>query len=87
MMPVERTKRMTSTWDYILSHGCVHWASRLTKWIALVSVSSLWSFSGQFLTAVATSLLTLPPLPPTCPPPQYAGPKLVRTFKKRPEMA
>ena len=61
------------------------WASPLTKWTALVSVSSLWSFSGEFSTAVATSLPTPPP--PVHPPPQYAGPKLVHTFKKRPEMA
>ena len=39
----------------------------------------------SFSLAVATSLPT--PLPPTHPPPQYAGPKLVRTFKKQPEMA
>ena len=58
MAPVERTKWMTSTWDCTLGHGCVHWALRLTKWTALVSVSSLWSFSGQFFT-VATSLPTL----------------------------
>ena len=64
MAPVEHTKWMTSTWDCTFGHGCVYWASRLTKWTALVSVSSLWSFSGQFfLTAVAASLPTPPPTP------------------------
>ena len=47
IVPVKRTKWMTSTWDCTLSHGCVLWASRLTIWTALVSVSSLWNFSGH----------------------------------------
>ena len=49
MAPVERTKWMTHiNLGLYLGHGCVYWALRLTKWTALVSVSSLWSFSGQF---------------------------------------
>ena len=48
MAPVECTKWMTSTWDCTLGHSCAYWASPLTKWTTLVSVSSLWSFSGQF---------------------------------------
>ena len=77
MAPVECTKWMTSTWDCTLGHatwdctlghGCVYWASRTTKWTDLVSVSTLWSFSGQFSQAVATSLPTPHPcLPPTHP--------------------
>ena len=58
--PVERTKWMTSTWDCTLGRSCVYWASPLTKWTALVSVSSLWSSSGQFL----NSCCHLPPHPP-----------------------
>ena len=81
MVPVERTKWMTSTWDCTLGHGCVYWASRLTKWTALVSVSSLWSFSGQFFNSCCHLPPHPPPLPPIRPLPQYAGPKLVRTFK------
>ena len=80
--PVEHTKWMTLTWDCTLGHGCVHWASRPTIWTALVSVSSLWSFSGQFLTCCCH----LPPQSPahtpfTRPPLSYAGSKLVCTFK------
>ena len=68
MAPVECTKWMTSTWECTLGHSCVYWASRLTKWTALVSMSSPWSFSGEFSTAVATSLPTPLPLPPARPP-------------------
>ena len=82
MAPVECTKWMISTWDCTLGHGCVYWASRLTKWTALVSVSSLWSFSGQFFPSCCHLPPHAPPLPPAHPPPQYAGPKLVQTFKK-----
>ena len=60
MALVERTKWMTSTWDCTLGHGCVYWASQLTKWTVLVSVSSLWSFSGQFF----NSCCHLPPHSP-----------------------
>ena len=78
MAPVERTKWMKSTWDCTLSHGCVYWASGLTKngllWCPCLHCgASLDSFS----TAVAISLPTPPPLPLAHPPPQYAGPKLV----------
>ena len=87
MAPVERTKWMTSTWDCILDHGCVHWVSWLTKWTALVSMSSLWSFSGQFL----NSCCHLPPHPPPAsrpPTPSILWPKIgVYPQKKRPEMA
>ena len=69
MTPVERTKWMTSTWDCTLSHGCVYWASRLTKWTALVSVSSLWSFSGKFFNSCCHLPPHPPPLPNTRPPP------------------
>ena len=65
MAPVERIKWMTSTRDCTLGHGCVHWASRLTIWTALVSMSSLWSFSGQFSLAVSTSHPISLPTPPT----------------------
>ena len=81
MAPVKRTKWMTSTWDSTLGNSCVHWASRPTIWIALVYVSLLWSFSGQFFTCCCH----FPPHPhpylsPTHPL-SYAGPKLVHTFK------
>ena len=51
--------------------------------VRVFTVELLWTV---FLTAVATSLPTPPPLPPTRPPPQYAGPKLVHTLKKRPKI-
>ena len=76
MAPVERIKWMTSTWDCTLGHGCVYWASRLTKWTALVSMSSLWSFSGQFSLAVATSLPT----------PSIHWPKIGAHLQKGPEI-
>ena len=67
--------------DCTVGHGFVYWASPLTKWTALVSVSSLWSFSGQFFTSCSHLPLHPQPLPPARPPPQYAGPKLVCSFK------
>ena len=77
MAPLECTKWMTSTWDCTFGHGCVHWASQLTIWTALLSVSSLWSFSGQFFTCCCH----LPPHLPFTHPHSYAGPKFVRTYK------
>ena len=82
MAPVERTKWMTSTWDCTLGHGCVHWDSRLTKWTALVSVSSLWSFSGQFFTSCCHLPPHPPPQPPTHPPPQLRWPKIGAHLQK-----
>ena len=60
--------------DLTTNHG-------LLRCPSLYCGASLDSFSQ----AVATSLPTPPPphpQPPARPPPQYAGPKLVHTFKK-----
>ena len=90
MVPVERAKWMTSAWDCTLGYGCVHWTSRPTmdcSGVHLFTVELLWSFSGQFFTSCChlpphPPTHILPPThPPTHPPPQYAGPKLVHTFK------
>ena len=85
MASVEHTKWMTSTWHCTLGHGCVYWASPLAKWTALVSVSSLWSFSGQFF----NSCCHLPPHPPApasrSPTPSIRWPKIGAHLQKRPE--
>ena len=75
MAHVERTKWMTSAWDCTLGHGCVYWASQLTKWTALGSMSSLWSSSGQFL----NSCCHLPPRPLT---PSVRWPKIGAHLQK-----
>ena len=62
--------------DLTTNHG-------LLRCPSLYCGASLDSFSQ----AVATSLPTPHPQPPARPPPQYAGPKLVHTFKKRSEIA
>ena len=63
MAPVERTKWMTSTLDHTLNHRPVSIVSddQQLLWTALVTVSLLWSYSGHFLQAFATSHPT-PPL-------------------------
>ena len=81
MAPVERTKWMTSTWDCTLGHGCVYWASPLAKWTALVSVPSLWSFSGQFL----NSCCHLPPQPPSLPPAHHPLNTLAQNWRAPPK--
>ena len=82
MVPVERAKWMTSAWDCTLGYGCVHWTSRPT-----MDCSGVHLFTVELLWTVFHKLLPPPsppphPHPPARPPPQYAGPKLVHTFKK-----
>ena len=49
--------------------------------IRILTVELLWMVFHKML------LPPTPLTPPAHPPPQYAGPKLVHTFKKRSEMA
>ena len=82
--PVEHTKWMTSTWDCTLTHGYVYWASPLAKWTSY-STHGVRVFTVELLWTIFEQLFPPPPYPPPLPlarpPPQYAGPKLVCTFK------
>ena len=88
MAPVERTKWMTSAWDRTLDHACVHRVSRPTMDCSgdrVFTVELLWTLFHKLLPPPTPPppALGLPPAHPL----SYTGPKLVRTFKKRSEMA
>ena len=64
MVPVERTKCMTSTWDCTLDHGCVHCVSLPTMdcsgdRMCLRCGATLDTFSQAFATSHPTPLATL----------------------------
>ena len=62
MVPVERTKWMTSAWDRTLDHACVHCVSRPTMDCSgdrVFTVELLWTLFHRLASRPPTPLATL----------------------------